>query len=62
MKGYTNNPNGRPKKSATEKRKMVSFRLTPTVIDKIKKAAADFKVSQSDMLIRIVDESYLTYD
>ena len=60
MKGHTNNPNGRPRKAAEDRRKMVSYRLTPAAIEKIKKAASDFKVSQSDMLIRIVDESYLT--
>lgn len=55
MKGYTNNPNGRPKKSATEKRKMVSYRLTHSAIAQIKKWAELHECSQSDEVIAMVE-------
>ena len=51
--------NGRKPKSG-ETRKAVTFRLPPATAEKIKKAAADFKVSQSDMLIKIIEDSYMT--
>ena len=60
MKGHTNNPNGRPRKAAEDRRKMVSYRLTVSAIEKLKKAAAELKLSQSDLLISIIDDSYLT--
>ena len=50
-------PQGRKPKSG-ETRKAVTFRLPPATAEKIKKAAADFNISQSDMLIKIIEESY----
>ncbi len=55
MKGRTNNPNGRPPKG-DEKRKGVAFRLQPSTIEKIRKAAADNKCSQSDIIEAMVAE------
>ena len=59
MKRPSNNPKGRPLKGDGP-RKAVSYRLTPSAIEKVKKASEEFKVSQSDILIKIIDESYLT--
>ena len=50
---------GRKPKSG-ETRKLITFRLPPATAEKLKKAAADFKVSQSDMLIKIIEDSYMT--
>ena len=50
---------GRKPKSG-ETRKAMTFRLPPATAEKLKKAAADYKVSQSDMLIKIIEDSYMT--
>ena len=49
MKGHTNNPNGRPTKG-TERRKSVTFRITPTAAEAIVVAARSLGVSQSDII------------
>ena len=54
-KGHTNNPNGRPPKG-DEKRKGITFRLQPSTIESIRKAAAENKCSQSDIIETIVAE------
>lgn len=54
----TKSPGRTPKSGET--RQAVSFRLPPATIEKLKKAADDYRLSQSDMLIRIIEESYLT--
>lgn len=53
MKGHTNNPNGRPIKG-DEKRKGVTFRLQPSTIEKIRKAAEENNCSQSDLIEALV--------
>lgn len=56
MKGRTNNPNGRPTVDEESKRKMVSFRLPPKTIAKIKDVADVHGMSQSDVIIRLVED------
>lgn len=55
-KGQTNNPNGRPPLEKTEKRRMVSLRLKPKTIDKLKQAANNLGCSQSDLIEGLVNE------
>lgn len=55
MKGHTNNPNGRPRKAADERRKMVSYRLTPAAIYAVKAEARNTGTSQSDVLMSLID-------
>ena len=55
MKGHTNNPNGRPIKGE-EKRKGVAFRLQPSTIERIRKAAEENQCSQSDIIEALVTE------
>lgn len=54
-KGQTNNPHGRPPLGQLEKRKMVSLRLKPKTIDKLKQAAKDLGCSQSDVIDNLVN-------
>lgn len=59
MKGKTNNPNGRPPKVADDRRKMVSYRLPTSVIERIKQLAQAHGHSQSDEVIAMVDSQNL---
>lgn len=61
MKGHTNNPNGRPCKAAEDKRKMVSYRLTPAAIEAVKAEARNIGISQSDVILSLI-HTLLTND
>ena len=56
MKKPSNNPAGRPPKN-DERRKAVSYRLTPSVINRIKQLAEAHGHSQSDEVIAMVEKT-----
>ena len=60
MKGHTNNPNGRPRKAAEDRRKMVSYRLTPAAIEAVKSEGRNTGTSQSDVIMSLIDTLLIT--